>query len=219
MRPSIVSMHVPVKSVAAWLLAFVLCVAAPLHAQGDASAVAVRASAQRLRTGDRIDLKFLRDPELNAVVTVNERGEAVLPKLGTVAVGSIAIGALRDTLAARYNEYLRNSELQVAVLRRVVVNGEVKVPDVYYLDVNSAVRDAIAKAGGTLETANKQKVIIVRGAQRFRAKHWESSLDPQNDVQSGDQIVVARQPWLILNALPVISTSVIVIGLIRSLRH
>ena len=181
--------------------------------------VALRAAAQAIRPGDRIDLKFLRDHELNATLTVNERGEAVFPKLGTIQVATIAIGALRDTLAARYSEYIRGAELEVSVQRRVVVNGEVRVPDVYYLDATSGVRDAIAKAGGALESANRGKVTIVRGTQRFRAKQWETSQSPETDVQSGDQIIVPRQPWLVINALPVISTSVIVIGLIRSLRR
>jgi protein involved in polysaccharide export with SLBB domain len=190
---------------------------ANLQAQGG-SDVAHRVAAQVIRVGDRIELKFLRDQELNAALTVNERGEAVFPKLGSIDLDSITIGALRDTLVSRYKEFLRAPELEVSVSRRVVVLGEVKNPDVYYLDATSSVRDAIAKAGGALPTANKGKVIIARGGQRIRAKRWETSETQENDLQSGDQVIVARQNWLVLNALPVISTSVIVIGLIRSLK-
>ena len=191
----------------------------PLFAQGDVTGVALRAAEQRIRPGDRIELRFHRDRDLNATLTVNERGESVFPKLGTVRVADIPVGALRDTMVARYSEYLRDSDLDASVMRRVVVIGEVRSPDVYYLDVTSSVRDAIARAGGVLETANRKKVTIVRGSQRLRARDWESDQGPANDLQSGDQIVVARQPWLVLNALPVISTSVIVIGLIRSLQN
>jgi protein involved in polysaccharide export with SLBB domain len=190
-----------------------------LRAQSDVVGVARRAADQPIKPGDRIDLKFLRDAELNATVNVNERGEAVFPKLGTIQVAATRIGALRDTLASRYSEFIRGVELEVSVLRRVVVNGEVRTPDVYYLDGASGVRDAIAKAGGALETANRKKVTIVRGDQRLRANRWESSQTPENDLQSGDQIIVPRQPWLVINALPVISTSVIVVGLIRSIRN
>jgi protein involved in polysaccharide export with SLBB domain len=189
-----------------------------LKAQADVVGVARRTGAQPIRPGDRIDLKFLRDVELNATLNVNERGEAVFPKLGTIDLTAIRIGALRDTLASRYSEFIRGTELEVSVLRRVIVNGEVRTPDVYYLDATSGVRDAIAKAGGARETANKKKVTIVRGTQRLRANRWESSQSSENDLQSGDQVIVPRQPWLVINALPVISTSVIVIGLLRSLR-
>jgi protein involved in polysaccharide export with SLBB domain len=205
--------------IATGLVVVALLRSATAVAQNDVSGVASRAATQAIRPGDKIELNFLRDRELNASLTVNERGETVFPKLGTVDVGSTAIGALRDTLTARYSEYLRDSELEVSVLRRVVVLGEVRLPGVYYLDVTSSVRDAIAKAGGVLETGNKGNVTVVRGSQRLRARRWESDQSAANDLQSGDQVVVARQRWIVLNALPVISTSVIVIGLIRSLRN
>lgn len=188
-------------------------------AQSAVEGVARRAATALVRPGDRIELQFRRDRELNSSVSVNERGEAVFPKLGMIDVTDVTIGGLQDTLRARYSEYLRAPELEITILRRVVVNGEVKLPNVYMLDVTSSVRDAIARAGGLLETSNKNKVYIVRDNRRIRAKNWETSQGPELDLQSGDQVVVARKNWLVLNALPVISTSVIVIGLIRSLRN
>lgn len=189
-----------------------------LHAQNGHEDVARRAASALIRAGDRIDLRFLRDRELNATVTVNERGEAVLPKLGIVDVSGIRIGDLSRTLRERYVEFLRDPELDVQVSRRIVVNGEVRVPNVYYVDISSGVRDAIAGAGGVLETGNKKNVVIVRGSARIPVKNWENSTGPETDLMSGDQIIVGRKPWLVLNALSVISTSVIVIGLIQSLR-
>ena len=190
----------------------------PLRAQDAVEEAARRASTAHLRPGDRIELQFRRDRELNASVNVNERGEAVFPKIGTVNVDSITIGAMQDTLRSRYGRYLRDPEMEISVLRRVVVNGEVKLPNVYWVDVTSTVRDAIARAGGVIETANKNKVDVIRDGRRVRVKGWDRSTGPETDLHSGDQIFVHRQSWLVLNALPVISTSVIVIGLIRSLK-
>lgn len=190
-----------------------------LSAQTGDDEAARRAASEKVRPGDRIELHFLRDRDLSNAVTVNDRGEAVFPKLGTLNVSHIAIGALQDTLLRRYSEYLRDPELEVAVLQRIVVNGEVKAPNIYFLDVASGVRDAIAKAGGLLETGNKNKVTVVRGSQRSRVKGWEQNQGPETDLQSGDHVIVGRKSWLVLNALPVISTSVIVVGLIRSLRN
>ena len=192
-----------------------------LHAQAQNGVedVARRASAALLRPGDRIELQFRRDRELNSGVNVNERGEAVFPKLGTLEVGRMTIGGLQDTLRARYAEFLRTPELEVTVLRRVVVNGEVRMPNIYMVDLTSSVRDAIARAGGLLETASRNKVSIIRDGQERRVADWDRRQGPETDLLSGDQIVVGRKSWLTLNALPVISTSVIVIGLIQSLRQ
>jgi len=194
--------------------------AVPARAQDAIDDAVRRAASAQLRPGDRIELQFRRDRELNSSIIVDERGEAVFPKLGVLDVGDVTIAGLQDTLRTRYAEYLRHPELEVSVLRRVVVNGEVRAPNVYMLDVaSSGVRDAIARAGGLLETSNRKKVYVVRDGERVHVKNWENSRGPETDLQSGDQIIVGRKNWLTLNALPVISTSVIVIGLIRSLQR
>ncbi|HUF64405.1 MAG TPA: polysaccharide biosynthesis/export family protein [Gemmatimonadaceae bacterium] len=193
---------------------------APLRAQDVTDEAVRRAASAQLRPGDRIELQFRRDRELNSSIAVDERGEAVFPKLGVLDVAELTIAGLQDTLRSRYAEYLRHPELEVTVLRRIVVNGEVRAPNVYMLDVaSSGVRDAIARAGGLLETSNKSKVYVVRDGQRVHVRSWENSRGPETDLQSGDQIIVGRKSWLTLNALPVISTSVIVIGLIRSMNN
>ena len=196
-----------------------LLLASNLQAQSGVQETARRAANSALRAGDRIELQFRRDRELSGAVNVNERGEAVFPKLGTLDVTKVTIGSLQDTLRVRYAAYLREPELEITVLRRIVVNGEVRMPNIYMVDVASGVRDAIARAGGLLETASRSKVSIIRDGVERRVSDWDRNQGPETDLQSGDQVVVGRKSWLTLNALPVISTSVIVIGLIQSLRN
>jgi polysaccharide export outer membrane protein len=188
-------------------------------ASGFVEETARRAAQARLRPGDRIELQFRRDRELNSSVGVSELGDAVFPKLGSLRVSGMSIAQLQDSLRRAYATYLRHPELEVGVLRRVTVNGEVRLPNVYWVDLTSSVRDAIARAGGMLETANRSKVYVVRDGTRLRVKDWDRNEGPEYDLLSGDQVLVGRKSWLTLNALPVISTSVIVIGLIRSLRN
>lgn len=203
------------------IVAAMMCLASSdARAQDQANESVRRAAGARIRPGDRIELQFRRDRELNSSIIVNERGEAVFPKLGVLDLSDVPIGMLQDSLVVRFREYLRAPELEVNVLRRVVVNGEVRAPNVYMLDVaSSGVRDALARAGGLLETSNRKKVYIIRDGHRIHVENWESSQGPETDLQSGDQVLVGRKNWLTLNALPVISTSVIVIGLIQSLRQ
>jgi len=211
------SLRSDIRTCARAVLALAI-VSFPALGQDTVEDAARRAAQSRIRPGDRIELQFRRDRELNSSINVNERGEAVFPKLGIIDVADVTIAGLEDTLRTRYSEYLRTPELEVSVLRRVVVNGEVRVPNVYMLDVTSGVRDAIARAGGLLETANKNKVSVVRDGQRVTVRGWETSRGIETDLRSGDQVIVGRKSWLTLNALPVISTSVIVIGLIQSLK-
>jgi protein involved in polysaccharide export with SLBB domain len=199
-------------------IALALLSSVPLtaSAQNGTEGAATRAAATRARPGDQISLNFLRDRELSAQVNVNERGEAAFPKIGVLKVTTMPIGELQDTLRARYAEYIRVPELEIAVLRRVVVNGEVRLPNVYMVDGASTVRDVIARAGGVIETGNRNKVAIIRDGQRIDVKGWDRDQGPATDLQSGDQIVVGRKNWLVMNALSVISTAVLVTSFVIS---
>lgn len=166
----------------------------------------------KLRAGDQIYLHFLREPSLSQTVTVDDRGDAAFPKVGIFNVGTMTVSQLRDSLRATYAQFLRAPEFEFAILRRVVVNGEVRAPNVYLVDPASTLRDVIARAGGITEYGAMKKVWIVRDGRRINPRGWETrgSASPDEVLQSGDQIYIGRKNWLQLNALSVISTGVLV---------
>jgi protein involved in polysaccharide export with SLBB domain len=190
-----------------------LAAASPAHGQDSVEDAVRKAATTRLRPGDQIALHFVKDKDLSQTVTVNERGEAVFPKLGTMSVGELSIAQLQDTLRVRYLEYLRAPEFEVSVLRRVAVNGEVRMPNVYMVDAATTLRDVIARAGGLTENGSRGKVSILRGSTRIRVKDWDAPTGPATSLESGDQVFVGRKPWLVINALPVIATAVSVTSL------
>lgn len=173
-------------------------------------------SAERVRPGDKIALRFLREPALSESVTVSDRGEAPFPKVGILKVSDLTIAQLQDTLRTRYSEFLRLPELDIAILRRVVVNGEVRVPGVYLVDMTTGVRDLIARAGGVTDNGNRRKVMVVRGAEQIRVPDWDTSANGFA-LLSGDQVLVPRKSWLVLNAFTAISTAVLVTSFIITL--
>ena len=195
-------------------LILVVSIAATSSAQDGGAAA--RAAETYLRPGDIIVLHFPRERLLNDSIFVDERGQAAFPKLGALDVSKVTIGALLDTLRTRYSEFFRIPEFQIATLRRVTVNGEVRMPNVYLVDAASTVRDAIARAGGILETGNKSSVAIVRDGQRIPVKAWERDTGPGSDLQSGDLITVGRKSWIVLNAFSAISTAVLVTSFVIS---
>lgn len=188
-------------------LLFLALAAGSVSAQGSTDA-AVRVAQNRVSTGDVIILHFLRERMLSDSVVVNARGEAVFPKLGVMNVSRFTIAELQDTLLGRYAEYLRQPELQVIVLRRVVVNGEVRMPGVYHIDASSTVRDVIARAGGPTEAANRKNVKIIRDGEEISARGWDQDVTNAMDLRSGDQLIVGRKNWLVMNAFPAISTAI-----------
>jgi polysaccharide export outer membrane protein len=176
-----------------------------------------RAANEHPQPGDRVWLHVWREQKLSDTVMVDERGEVMLPKIGIVKASALTIGEFRDSVRTRFAEYFRDAPVELVVLRRVAVNGEVTKPNVYYVDVTTTLRDVIAKAGGITEAGNAKKVTIVRGGQRIAVPNWQQDRSASSDLRSGDQVVVGRRSWLAMNALPALSVTTVVASLIISL--
>jgi polysaccharide export outer membrane protein len=160
---------------------------------------------------------ILGEPLLSDTSTVNERGEVALAKLGVLNIARLSIGELQDTVRARYARLLREPAVEVIVLRRVAVNGSVKNPSLYLVDLSSTLRDVIAQAGGVSDNGDRRKVYIVRGGDRIHVPNWESDASRASDLRSGDQIVVDRQAWWKSNIFALTSTAVLIASFAISL--
>jgi protein involved in polysaccharide export with SLBB domain len=167
----------------------------------------LRAVTAHPRPGDRVWFHVWREPKLSDTVMVDERGDVMLPKVGIVNASALTIGAFRDTVRVRIAEFLRDSPIELVVLRRVAVNGEVARPNVYYVDVTTTVRDVIARAGGLNEAGNTNNVVVIRDGQRIPVHDWQRDRSTNSDLRSGDQVVVGRKSWLSMNMLPALSVT------------
>ena len=188
---------------------------APARAQDTASA-AGRAAEARVQPGDRVVVKVYREPTLSDDVMVDPRGDIVLAKIGTLHAASFTLGALEDTLRARYATFLRDPAVSVNVLRRIVVNGDVGRPDVYFVDVATTLRDVIAHAGGITESGNPGRVSIIRDGRTIPVPRWQDDVSMASDLQSGDQIFVAKRSWIYRNMFSVASTAVLITSFLYS---
>ena len=182
--------------------------------------IPLAARAQHPQRGDRLVVRIFggEQPFADSVL-VSEGGTVVLPKLGSTLVTNFDVSVLGDSLRALYARYLRNPTVEVIVLRRVIVNGEVKKPDIYYVDLSATLPDVIAHAGGLTEAANPNRVSILRNGSTTRVPDWEQSRASVGQLQSGDQVFVGRRSWLAQNILPVASTAAVLVSLFISLRR
>lgn len=206
-----------------WLAACAaLLLGAPAVSQAQdvaVEAVTRRAVEGRVEPGDRVVVKVYREKELSDDVMVNSRGEIVLARIGTIPAAKLTIRELEDTLKARYGRFLRNPAVEVTALRRIAINGEVGRPNMYYLDLAMTLRDAIAMAGGITDLGERSKVYVIHGAERRHIADWEGDTSVTAQLESGDQIVVGKQPWLKRNALSALSTLAVFTSLLISLRR
>ena len=201
-------------------LALAMLMTVPTAARAQDSLAAVQRAAQaHVEPGDRVAVKVYLEPSLSDEVLVNSRGDIVLARVGSIHASAIPLGALQDTLRARYASFLRNPDVSVTVLRRVVVNGDVGRPNVYYVDVSSTLRDVIAQAGGITENGNDGKVANIRDGQRIPVPNWRDDTSRASDLRSGDQIFVPKRSWLYRNMFSIASTGVLISSFLYSVLH
>jgi polysaccharide export outer membrane protein len=181
--------------------------ALPVAAQDSARGAGDAARAVVVGVGDRVRLKVWREAALSDEFTVDERGEVAFPRLGVLRVAGLPIATLHDSLVTRYAEYLRDPSMSVTVLRRVGVQGEVRAPNLYYVDATKSLRELLTEAGGVNESGDSRRVVIVRDGRTLRVGRAMNQPAFAADLRSGDQVVVPRRSWWSRNAIAALSTA------------
>ncbi len=170
--------------------------------------------AGTVRSGDQISIRIWRDPDLSGEFTVDHNGDVVLPRLGIVKVSGRQAEELQRWLRTEYEQYVQHPAIEITLLRRVGVHGEVRKPDLYMVDLTMTLRDLIAMAGGLTEQGDPNKIVIVRGGEQIRIGRGNAAQFVTAELQSGDQVVVGRRSWILLNPLAIVSAATTVASLI-----
>ena len=87
----------------------------------------------------------------------------VLPLVGEYDVTHETNWSLREKVIRDLHEIRAARDIELVVLRRVRVVGEVNAPGVYPLDPTMSVADAVAMAKGRTQWADEGKVVLRRG--------------------------------------------------------
>jgi polysaccharide export outer membrane protein len=161
--------------------------------------------------GDRVTVRLF-ERGADYAVLVDERRQLDLPIVGSISVAGLTAAAVRDSVANRYLTIVRPGGVAVRVERRITVLGDVRRPDVYYIDETVRLRDAIALAGGVSEAGRPNIVRLLRDGEAREILEWRLAPEGATPLRSGDQLVVPREYWFKRNAIPLLS----VIGVIGS---
>ena len=172
--------------------------AAPAH---DAAAVTVG-----LKPGDAVRVSIWQEPDLTGEFLVNRAGRVVFPLLGEREVAGISPEAVEAQLTAAYRTYLENPSVEVTVLRRIAILGEVRNPSLYMVDPTVSLTQALALAGGLTPTGDRNDIRLVRNGEML-----VRSLDPSRAVgampiESGDEIHVGQRSWASRNFNVILGT-------------
>lgn len=120
-----------------------------------------------LQSGDELEIKFFKTPELNEVQVIRPDGKIVLQLIGEVEVRDLSPEELQDNLTNRYKSQLKNPEISVIVRRfysrRVYVGGEVRNPGFVEMPGQLTLLEAIMNQGGFVSgSATTSKIMVIR---------------------------------------------------------
>jgi protein involved in polysaccharide export with SLBB domain len=168
----------------------------------------------KINAGDHLSIKLFYNPELNQAVVVRPDGRISLQLVNEVKVVGLTPAKLSEILTEGYSKYLAQSpEISVIVesfAQKIFVGGEVAGPGAIGGGTGAGIRDltgpttvlgAITLAGGFKDTADRNRVILIRKDENSRPFYMcldiekaMKGIDPNQDiyVQASDMILVPR---------------------------
>ncbi len=156
-----------------------------------------------MKVGDSLDIRFYKTPELNVEVPVRSDGKISLELLGDVQAAGLEPAELSRILTERYSRELEKPKVTVIVRGfggQIFVGGEVKTPSAVAFAHGMTALQAIDGAGGFLNTARRDNVVLIRhettgwAGYRLVLKQAQTGEDFSVDVplQPSDIIHVPR---------------------------
>lgn len=120
----------------------------------------------KINVGDKLDIKFFYNPELNEQVEVRPDGRISLQLVQEITVANRTAAEVTQELKTKYSSDLSNPELTVIVrsfnAHKIYVDGEVNKPGVMGLVGPMTAMQAIAQASGLKETARTNEIVVIR---------------------------------------------------------
>ncbi len=124
-------------------------------------------SSYKIHPKDLLEITFWESPEMDTQARVNNEGTIALPVIGNIEVAGLTIHELSQKIISQmgmYNKLINQVNIKVLEFgyNKVIVTGQVASPGKYYFEKIPNLWDIIMEAGGPLEDARLNEVVIVR---------------------------------------------------------
>ncbi|MGB3546008.1 MAG: polysaccharide biosynthesis/export family protein [Saprospiraceae bacterium] len=102
---------------------------------------------------------------------VGQDGTISFPELGDISVKGLKIGEVKELIARRLDIYLKNPVVVVRLINfKITVSGEVTSEGSFNVfNERITLPEAIARAGGLTDYANRQNILLVREVEGVRS--------------------------------------------------
>jgi polysaccharide biosynthesis/export protein len=172
---------------------------------GEPGKLAVNAAGDEyiIGVGDVIAVRVWREPELTSNMTVRTDGRISLPLVGDVDVAGKSIRILTAYLSREFSKVITEPAVSVTLVenrsKRYYLVGQIQSPGEFSIDQPITILQAIARGGGFLEWARRDRIAIIRRAagQEERIKFdYDAFVRGKNQgdsnilISPGDTIIV-----------------------------
>lgn len=161
--------------------------------------------AYRVGVGDKLQIRYLRTPEMNDDVTVAPDGSITSRAAGRMVVADETVIEVTDQVRVRAQRWLRDPDVTVIPVdtpsSRIYVGGAVNRPGPFPMGGRIGVFEAVVLAGGFTPEARVPEIVLIRRGKddrpMLRTVDIKAFLDTgstANDVPlaAGDIIFVPR---------------------------
>jgi polysaccharide export outer membrane protein len=171
-------------------------------APAGAATVASPAMDYIIGVGDVLSIVFWREMELSGEVTVRPDGKITVPLVKDVNALGLTPAQLQTELEAASKRFIQEPNVTVSVRtinsRNVFITGNVVRPAAYPLHGPTTVLQFIAQAGGVLEFAKADEIVIMRTengkASSFKFNYNDvkkaKNLGQNIELKPGDTVIV-----------------------------
>ncbi|MDP0489574.1 MAG: SLBB domain-containing protein [Verrucomicrobiota bacterium JB023] len=158
----------------------------------------------RLKGNDEIQLSVFGEPELSKQVRLTVSGEASLPLIGSVELGSLTLKEAEELVLGLYQpDYLISPQISInlakAANERVTVMGAVRNPGQVHIEPDTQLDlvSAISSSGGLAPHAEPDRIELKRGdsIMHFTMERLGKKGEPPVILKHGDIINVRTNPY------------------------
>ena len=161
----------------------------PLTTRSPVAPAAAALPPYLVQVGDVLDIKFRMNPELDETLTVRPDGMISTSMFEDIEVYNRSVKEVNSTLKQLYSKELNKPQISTIVRSfaptRVYVGGEVANPGEFIvIGPTLTLSQAIARAGGTLNSGDGSRVLILRNGAGEKGKVYYADYDAA--TQDGD---------------------------------
>lgn len=125
----------------------------------------------KIQIGDKLNITFWQEPDLNTLATVSPEGTIELPIVGKLKAVGLTPSELSKRIVDQISRFRINvTQASVVVLEyqgnKVYVTGHVGSPGPYSFPVIPNLWKILQEAGGLLESADLEHITIIRGGEQ-----------------------------------------------------